>query len=89
VAVSDESTAVSRQGGLLRSVAGLAPRRPADLNAELLLVHGADGGQVHAGDQLLVQLALVLQEALFRRQLVTVALDAVALDAAHGSSVLR
>src|SRR5262249_47184242 len=32
--------------------------------AQVLLAHRADGGEVHAGDQLLVQLRLVAQEAL-------------------------
>src|SRR5205809_3429770 len=36
----------------------------ADLDAQLLLAHRADGRQVHAGDELLVQLLLVTKEPL-------------------------
>src|SRR5262249_21651803 len=37
-----------------------------DLAAQLVLAEAADGGQVHAADQTLVQLALVAEEALLR-----------------------
>src|SRR5262249_58501486 len=39
----------------------------ADLQAELLLVHGADGRQIHAGDELLMQFLLILKKTLLPR----------------------
>ena len=55
-------------------------------SAQLLLVHRADGRQVHAGDQLLVQLLLEAEEPLLgRRQRAAVAAS-FAVGLAVGSS---
>src|SRR5207253_5053009 len=44
--------------------------------AQLLFAHGADGRQVHAGDELLVQVLLVAKETLLsRRRLAVVSAD--------------
>ena len=54
---------VEQVGALAAEVLGRAPH----LHPQLLLVHRADGAEVHAADQLLVQVLLVVQEPLLGR----------------------